>query len=216
MKTQLLMWVSLTIIAAAAGRAEAALVLDTGTPTTPSTAMPSLLDGTDFVAAEFNLNSASTINSISAYVTGGLLGASGDTFTVALYSGADFGSRFASPVFTAQATYAADGWTSVSGGGLVESAGTYWVALEVGAADSTSGLELPQTASGGGTAPAMAFAYNSGGGYTPVGAAPFGVQLDATAVPLPPSLWLLGGGLVGLVLARKKGSNERGRTSASV
>jgi hypothetical protein len=216
MKTQLLMLASLAGVATGPGIAHASLVLDTGTPTIPSTTLASILDGTDFVAAEFNLNTDSTINSIAAYVTGGLLGAAGDTFTVALYSGADFGSRSASPVFTTQATYTADGWTSVSGGGLVESAGTYWVALEVGAADSTSGLQLPQTASGDGTAPAMAFAYNSGGGYTTVGAAPFGVQLDATSVPLPPGLWLLGSGLVGLVLSRRKGSHERGRASAPV
>jgi hypothetical protein len=59
-------------------------------------------------------------------------------------------------------------------------------------------LTLPQTA-GGGTAPALAFAFNSGGGYATAGALPFGVQVDATTpVPLPAAVWLLGTGLVGL------------------
>jgi hypothetical protein len=41
--------------------------------------------------------------------------------------------------------------------------------------------------------PALAFAFNSGGGYATAGALPFGVQVDATMpMPLPAAVWLLG------------------------
>jgi hypothetical protein len=77
------------------------------------------------------------------------------------------------------------------------SAGNYRAALEVGGSDNAIGLALPTPASGG-TAPALAFAYNSGSGCTTAGALPVGLQIRATPVPLPAALWLLGRGLVGL------------------
>jgi hypothetical protein len=119
-------------------------------------------------------------------------------------------NRFAQQLFSGQATYTADGWTGLSGINFTSTtAGNYWVALEVGATDSAIGLTLPQTA-GGGTAPALAFAFNSGGGYATAGALPFGVQVDATTpVRLPAAVWLLGTGLVGLgSRARRRRSNS--------
>lgn len=176
--------------------ASAALVLDTGTPT--SMTMGSTLDGNDFYAAEFHLSSGSTINGIQAFITAGA-DQPGDTFTMAIYGSDLLTNRSAQQLFSAQATYTADGWTGLSGVNFTSTAaGNYWVALEVGGADSAIGLTLPQTA-GGGTAPALAFAFNSGGGYATAGALPFGVQVDATTpVPLPAAVWLLGTGLVGL------------------
>jgi len=108
-------------------------------------------------------------------------------------------NRFSQQLFSGQATYTTDGWTGLSGVNFTSTTtGNYWVALEVGATDSATGLTLPQTA-GGGTAPALAFAFNSGGGYATAGALPFGVQVDATTpVPLPAAVWLLGTGLIGL------------------
>jgi hypothetical protein len=41
--------------------------------------------------------------------------------------------------------------------------------------------------------PALAFAFNSGGGYAAAGALHFGEPVDATTpVPLPAAVWLLG------------------------
>ena len=111
----------------------------------------------------------------------------GATFTMAIYGSDLLTNRFAEQLFSAQATYTADGWTGLGGINFTATtAGNYWVALEVGGADSATGLTLPQTAGGGGTAPALAFAFNSGGGYATAGALSFGVQVDATTpVPLP-------------------------------
>jgi hypothetical protein len=197
MKTNIALAAAALMALIAPNLASAALVLDTGTPT--SSSMGSTLDGNDYYAAEFNLGSGSTINSIQAYLTAGS-DQPGATFTMAIYGSDLLTNRFAQQLFSGQATYTADGWTGLSGINFTSTtAGNYWVALEVGGADSAGGLTLPQTAGGGGTAPALAFAFNSGGGYATAGALPFGVQVDATTpVPLPAAVWLLGTGLVGL------------------
>jgi hypothetical protein len=184
--------------------AHAALVLDTGTPT--GAGFPLTLDGNDFSAAEFSLSASQTITSIQAYVTAGA-DQPGDTFTIALYSAADFGSRFSSPVFSGQATYQQDGWNGLTNLDITGLAsGFYWAAVEVGPLDSAIGLALPIGPSGG-TAPAAGYAFNSGAGYSTDGALPFGVQVVAP-VPIPGALLLFGSGLFGLggMFRRGKGA----------
>jgi hypothetical protein len=184
------------------GIANASLVLDTGTP--PNSTMPMVLDGNDYYAAEFSLASTSVINSVSAYLLAGL-DSPGDTFTISIYSD-PITSRNASADYSVQGTYLADGWntTSTAGLGFQEGPGNYWVALEVGANDNAIGLNLPVGQVGGGTAPALGFAYNSGSGYSTAGAMPFGVQVDASPVPLPPAIWLLGSGILGIGFAARR------------
>jgi hypothetical protein len=188
----------------APGLAHAVLVLDTGTPSTNGSSL--VLDGNDFYAAEFSLSSVSTINAVSVYLTAGL-DSPGDTFTVSIYAD-PITSRGATADYSLQATYTADGWntSSTAGLGFVEGPGNYWVAVEVGASDSALGLNLPIAAANGGTAPALAFAFNSGSSYGTAGALPFGVQVDVSPVPMPPNAWLLGSGLFGLgaVVARRR------------
>jgi hypothetical protein len=175
--------------------AHAAFVLDTGSPT--GSGLPLTLDGNDYSAAEFVLGSAQTITSIQAYVTAGI-DQPGDTFTVALYSASDFGGRSSSPVFSGQATYEQDGWTGLTGLDITGlAAGDYWAAVEVGSSDSAIGLALPSPGAGG-TVPALAYAFNSGSGYSTDGAVPIGMQVEVAPVPLPGALLLLGSGLLGV------------------
>ena len=184
----------------APGAANAAFILDTGVPT--GAGLPVTLDGNDFYAAEFTLGSGQTITGIQNYMTSGL-DDSGATYTVALYSSSDFGTRAATPIFSSQATFTADGWNGLSNlqlSGLA--AGNYWEAVEVGADDSATGLALPMPG-GNGTVPAMAYAFNAGSGYTSVGAQAIGAQVTVSPVPLPAAVWLLGSGLLGLSAARR-------------
>jgi hypothetical protein len=180
--------------AAAPGIASADVVLDTGTPT--STALPAVLDGNDYYAAEFSVSSTESITSVEAYLIAGM-DSPNDTFTMALYGSDLLTNRYSSQIYAGQASYQSDGFNGLSGLNWTVGPGTYWIALEVGAADSAIGLGLP-TPTTGGTAPALDFAYNSGSGYSDVGAIPFSVQVTATPVPLPAAIWLLGGGLLGL------------------
>jgi len=204
--------------------ASAALVLDTGTPTSGST-LGSLLDYSDFSAAEFNLSSGSTVTNIQAYLTNAEgMDSPGDTFTLAIYSASGFlNNRNAAPVFSVQATYAADGWNGVSNlSWTATSTGQYWAAVEVNPSngDSVQGLILPTPASGSGTVPALAFAFNSGSG-TGYQTTSQGVALQVTAtspvpVPLPAAAWLLGSGLIGLGSIRRRREARASDAQASI
>jgi hypothetical protein len=142
----------------------------------------------------------------------------GATFTVALYSGTDFGGRNSSPVFAEQATYQQDGWTGLTNLDITGlAAGNYWAAVEVqgidvGGSDTATGLALPQVA--GGSVPALAYAFNAGGGYTSVGATSIGMQVEVAPVPLPSALLLLGSGLLGV--GGIGGAARRRRAAAAV
>lgn len=190
--------VAAVVLAPAAARAD--FVLDTGVPT--GTGLPQVLDGNDYMAAEFSLGAGQTITGVQAFLNS-TMDAPGATFTIALYAGSDLTSRSPTQLFSAQATYTADGWNGLNNLSWAPgTAGLYWIALEVGTGDSVTGLAAPTPASGGSVA-AAAFAFNAGSGYQTAGAGAFGVQV--TAVPLPPSLWLVSGGLLGLVgVARRR------------
>jgi hypothetical protein len=191
---------------AASGIASASMVLDTGTPT--SSAMPMVLDGTDYYAAEFNLTAGQTVTGIQAYVEQGF-DQPGATFTVALYGSDLLSSRAPTQVVAGQATYQQDGWTGLTGLDFTATTtGTYWAAFEVGPNDSAIGLALPSPSTGG-TVPALDFAYSSAGSgsYSDQGASPFGVEVtvaDVAPVPLPPAVWLFGSGVLGLGALRRR------------
>ena len=219
MKTKIIFAGALAAALFAPAMASAAFVLDTGTPSSGSV-LGNLLDQGDFSAAEFNLSAGSTVTSIEAYVTNAEgLDSAGDTFTLAIYSASGFiNGRSATPVFSTQATYAADGWNGVSNlSWTATTTGQYWAAVEVNPSlgDSVQGLILPSPAAGAGTAPALAFAFNDGSG-TGYQTSTQAVGLEVTAVapvPLPAAVWLLGSGLVGLGSMRRRRSGVAAKSA---
>ena len=190
---------ALTLLALA-GSAQAALVVNTGTPD-GSGALA--VDGSDWLAGEITLAAPSSINSINTYLDQGNVG---DTFTLAVY--ADQGGTPGSQLFSEQTSYNGSGWNGISNLGWNVSGGNYWVAVEVRSdafgnpLDSFAGVATTSVPS-----PLEATAFNSGSfaGYQ-VTAQPlaFGLQVDATsAVPEPEVDALLIGGVLLLGLARR-------------
>lgn len=178
-------------------------LLNTGTP--PSSGTPSVtLNTSNWYAAEFTVGAGETITTLSAYLTQGS-GEPGDTFNWDLYSasGTFLGANREAAAETAQGTFSANGWNSTNVDWSL-GAGTYWIALQVSSTSQTRGLDLvTETSTTTGTAPALAFAYaNSTGRYATETNDPFGVEVSA--VPVPPTAWLLGSGLIaGLGFARR-------------
>ena len=214
-KTTLLGGALAAVVLLLPGVASATLLLDTGTPT--GTGGPAELGTASWSAAEFAAQPGENVLSLSAYLSPGL-GASGDTFTFAIYSDSAFlgvrSTQLAGDVLaSATATYAGGtGWTSAAVNWTAPSSGDgdFWVAVEVTGSNHTNGLDLPlESSNTTGTAPAINFATLSGGKFTESGALPIGLEVSTTPpVPLPPAVYLFGSGLLGLGLLRRRKPTE--------
>ena len=195
------------------GIASATFVLDTGVPTGSAV---SVLSSAQFLAGEFSVTAGTDITQLSAYLTEGT-GQPNDTFTFDVYAaGSGFTARASSreaPVFTAVGTFSANGWNSTSVNWTPSASGNYWLALQVASPVNTKGLDAPSLSSAGaGAVPALGFAYAPASGqYTTVGAPSIGLEISsATPVPLPGTLWLLGGGVLGVgAMARRRGVGRK-------
>jgi hypothetical protein len=145
------------------------------------------------------------LDSISTYLVGV---AAGETFTVSLYAD-DGGPGVGEWLSSSTATIASgNGWSGASALAWAVVAGSYWVAIEVGAADtagadSFSGALLTR----GVPTPLTQTASSSGGNYRVTAAAlDFALQVQGvSAVPEPAvwALWLAGAaGLAGAARRR--------------
>ena len=190
-----------TLLACMALPAAAVTLLDTGTPNGSRPA--GVVDSVDFVAMQFSANSAWSVKTISAYLTGGQ---AGDVFAVSLYR--DAAGLPGDPLASLQTSFVADGWNSAATlGWQLPEAGIYWLGLEGVVAETPpgSGNFVPQGAflapAGGNTMTGLtAFASGSGYGVSP--GLQFGLQM-AGAVPEPATAMLLLAGL-GLVGAGRR------------
>jgi hypothetical protein len=183
--------------------AQAEMLVNTGTPT--SAISPYVLDSSNRYAGKLSFAQDMALDSISTYLAGV---AAGETFTVSLYAD-DGGPGVGEWLNSSTATIATgSGWSGASGLAWTVVAGSYWVGIEVGAADtagadSFSGAMLTR----GVPSPLLQTAFSSGGNYHVTAAAlDFALQVQGvSAVPEPAvwALWLAGAaGIAGAVRRR--------------
>lgn len=179
----------------AAVAARAAPTVDTGTPN-GDPLFAYAFDSNEYYAGQVTFSDATRIQSIAAHI---LAGTAGETFSILLY-GESVPHLPGNVLYSATSTFVADGWNGLSGlTGWNVAAGTYWVGLEIGFADTLG------TGSGGalldrGVArPLLQTAFNPGSGYQSVTVPlDFGLQVAAvSAVPEPSAIILM---LTGLAL----------------
>ena len=171
-----------TLLTTAAG---AATLIDTGTPDGSRSAYA--LDSSDFLAVAFDAPQQWRIDSVAAFLEGGV---HGDHFTIALYQ--DAPGKPGDLLAAKAVSFAADGWNAASGlAWALPGAGHYWLALE--------SVDGSFTAPAGGVVMPGATAFSDGSylGYQAYPGIQFGLQVTG-AVPEPTTWLLLMGGL-GLV-----------------
>ncbi|CAM3659763.1 PEP-CTERM sorting domain-containing protein [Roseateles saccharophilus] len=173
--------------------AQAVTVVDTGTPSNQPP-FGYALDAVDYVAGEVDFANATQVASVAAHILGGT---AGDSFTVALYADSGAHAPTGSALYTATASYTADGWNGVSGLNWAVSTGAYWVALEIGANDTLSSGFENVVLDHGAPKPLAFTAAASGSGYSTT-ASPMSFGLQVTAVPEPSSCLLMLAGLAGV------------------
>jgi hypothetical protein len=194
---KLITTVSLAIAMFIAGQANAALIVDTGTPN--QTSLGSILTVNDYFAGQVTFSQASTINSIQTFLTLDTpSGFAADSFTVALYSNTA-NNTVGSLINSFTANYSVTGWNGVSNINELVSAGKYWIAFE---GDSSGASYIAANAPN----PLALTAFASSSSYSnyPMN---FALQVDAVAaVPEANSYAMLfiGLGILGFMSRRRK------------
>lgn len=177
------------------GKADAAFIVNTGTPTGGG----SYLTSSYWLAGEFDLSSAHTITDIEGYINNWEEG--GETATAAIYlddhaSGDIPGSELFSQQFSVPFSY---GWSGPSGLSWDLDPGTYWIAFEVRTGDSLVADMWGNTPS-----PLGNEASWSSGSWSESDAINLGFRIQGDPIPIPGAVWLLGSCLIGIVGIRRK------------
>ena len=202
MRTSSFASLAAALLLAAASSAHATRVVDTGTPN-GSPIMAYTFDATDFYSGQVSFASNARIDDVFAHILGGT---AGETFTIALYD--DNASHLPGALLqTVTATFGSDGWNGASAlSGWNVSAGSYWIALELGFDDtlgqgSITGALLDR----GVPSPLAHTAFNPGGGYQP-GQLDFGLRVDATvaSIPEPETYLMMVAGLAAITAAGRR------------
>jgi hypothetical protein len=188
----------------AAGEAQAAFILDTGTPTGSSQL---ILSTAESYAAEFYVGAGQTVTSLAAYLKPNTGSANSFEFEIFSNSPTFIGARPPTLVYetaaTVTATSGTPGWNSAAANWTPTTSGDYWLAILEPNTGTTLDVQS-ETSTGTGTAPALAFADTNTPG-TRYGSLNTGIGLEVNAVPLPAAAWLMLSGLGGLgALVRKR------------
>lgn len=188
---------SLALVMLMAGQANAALIVDTGTPT--QSALGTILTGDDYFAGQITFSQNSILNSIQTYLA---LDTPSDfatnSFTVALYSNTAT-NKVGSLINSYTANFSSTGFNGVSNINEQVLAGKYWIAFE---GDSSGATYIAPNAPN----PLALTAFASASAYS-VYPMNFALKVDAVAaVPEPESyaMFLAGLGLLGFMSRSRK------------
>lgn len=192
------------LLLAFATPADAALIVDTGTPDGSGLAL--LLDANDWLAGQVTFTNSIQVNTISAYLDD--MGNGTGTFTLALY--ADNGVKHVpgSLLNSVPTTFTSIGWNETTNLNWSVGPGIYWIAIE--GQDPFSGGFIGVAPVG---APSLLAhtAFNDGSGYRLADGLSFGLRVDTVAaIPEPATyaMLLTGLGLWGAVSGRRKVAKE--------
>ena len=191
MTKSLLVSLSAAALLALAPHAQAATAVDTGTP--DGNAVGALaFDAFDWVAGRVDFAHAAQIDAIQGHILGGT---AGETFDVSLFS-ADGGPGPGTLLYSATATFGADGWNGVSGlRGWDVAAGSYWVEFEIQGDDSLGSSSVTGALfDTGAPHPLATTAFTSDAGFS-YADSPLSFGLRVSTVPWPSSASLMLAGL---------------------
>ena len=174
--------------------AQAATIVDTGTPTT---AGGSSLSATQWMAGVFTLDQSYVITDVYGYI---------DTYTgysctidIWTDNSGEPGAELFSQSFTINSYLA--GWYGVSGVSWTLEAGTYWIVVE-GTDPVSGGYAYMPT---GAPNPLSSYTWSSDEGSTWWDSTSLpGFRVYGEPVPIPGAVWLFGSGLLGLLGWRRK------------
>ncbi|MBI3349775.1 MAG: VPLPA-CTERM sorting domain-containing protein [Burkholderiales bacterium] len=190
---------TLLALALLAASAQAAVIVDTGTPNGGATGAL-VLDANDSYAGRIHFGAADDITGIAAHLLGGT---AGESFTLALYSNSA-ANKPDGLLYSTSVSYSANGWNGFSGGHWHVAAGDYWVAVEVGADDTLGSASATGALLNlGAPHPLGMTAFNTGSGYG-VTTTPLSFGLQVTSVPEPASGLLLLAGLAALGMRARR------------
>ena len=164
--------------------AQAATVVDTGTPN--GSAVGALaFDAVDWTAAQVSFAQASNVNAIQGHILGG---AAGETFDVSLFAN-DAAHGPGTLLYTATATFGSDGWNGVASlDGWTVGAGSYWIEFEIQGGDTLGSSSVTGALLDLGAAnPVALTASTSDGGFSyQDDSLAIGLRVDASAVSAVP------------------------------
>lgn len=190
-------------LALIASLAQAATVIDTGTPSGFGGGGP-ILNPNQWAAGLFSIDTTYLITDVYGWIGSDFHG-SGSGLTVTIYNNA--GGLPGTEIYSARnpsTAPASSQWFGVNQLAWPLPAGDYWVAFEVRAPDDFDSLFMHGGGHGSGPPnPLTVYAFDLGTQWVIAnpGDLQFGLQIhgSALAIPLPQSIWLFGSGLLGLL-----------------
>lgn len=165
-----------------------------------------------YLSAKFSLADAAVVSSVEGWMN--TFGSIGDTLTIAIYGDGgqipNVANQLYSQAFSIYAPVSQDGygnaWQGLSGLGWLLSAGNYWISFEVRSGQDYWGYMPSGTWGAPNPLADEAFQYSGNGAtWLQDDGMNIGVRIQGDyVVPVPPTIWLMALGLLGLAIKSRR------------